>query len=296
VLQRFAGLAQMRNDAEVVRLCKEEAAGLQKRTEAAAWDGAWYLRAFFDDGTPVGSATNDECRIDSLSQSWAVLSGAADRERAGRAMQEVMRRLVREDDKLLLLFEPPFDQTTQEPGYIKGYPPGIRENGGQYTHGAIWSVMAMALLGERRRAWELFQMLNPIHHGGTREAMARYRVEPYVMAADVYSNPQHVGRGGWTWYTGSAGWMYRLGVETLLGMELHTDHLTLSPRLPPELWTAFRIHYRFRETFHHIEVRKEGEQANRVLRVLVDGNEQPDLRIPLVDDRNDHFIEVYCGD
>lgn len=295
VLRRFANIAHLRHDEEFARLCEKEAEDLQDRTEAVAWDGDWYLRAFFDDGTPLGSAKNDECRIDSLSQSWAVISGAADRDRAGQAMQEVMKRLVREEDKILLLFEPPFDKTTLEPGYIKGYPPGVRENGGQYTHGAVWSVMAMAMLDEHPRAWELFRILNPILHGETPEGIERYRVEPYVMSADVYSNPQHVGRGGWTWYTGSGGWMYRLAVETFLGLELHTDHLTLSPRLPADLWTTFKIHYRFRETFHHIEVRKEGNKADRVIRVIVDGNEQPDHRIPLVDDHREHFVEVYCG-
>jgi cyclic beta-1,2-glucan synthetase len=295
VLLRFSKLAHQRNDVEFARMCEHEAEELRDRTEATAWDGDWYLRAYFDDGTPLGSAKNDECQIDSLSQSWAVLSGAADHDRAARAMQGVMDRLVRKEDKLLPLFEPPFDQTALEPGYIKGYPPGIRENGGQYTHGAIWSVMAMAMLGEHRQAWELFHMLNPIHHGSTPEEIERYRVEPYVMAADVYCNPQHFGRGGWTWYTGAAGWMYRLAVETLLGLEIHTDHLTLSPRLSPNQWSTLKIHYRFRDTVHHIEVRIEGDKSDHVTRVLVDGNQQPDHRIPLVDDRQEHFIVVTCG-
>jgi hypothetical protein len=178
---------------------------LQQALERDGWDGDWYRRAYFDDGTPLGSAQNDECRIDSIAQSWAVISGAADPAHAARAMAEVDKCLVRRDDGLVLLFTPPFDKTTLEPGYIKGYPPGIRENGGQYTHAAIWSVIAFAMLGDGDKAGELFALMNPINHAGDDEAARRYAVEPYVVAADVYSEPPHVGRGGWTWYTGSAG-------------------------------------------------------------------------------------------
>jgi len=294
-LRRFTDVARLKNDEAFTALCREEAEKLRERTENNSWDGGWYRRAYFDDGTPLGSAQNDECRIDSLSQSWAVLSGAADPDRAKLAMQEVNDQLVREEEKMILLFTPPFDKTALEPGYIKGYPAGIRENGGQYTHGAVWSVMAIAKQGDHQRAWELYQMLNPIQHGDSPEAIRQYRVEPYVMSADIFSNPQHVGRGGWTWYTGSASWMYRLTVETMLGLEKHNNHLTVTPRLPLEMWTSYKIHYRFHETLHHIEIRKEGENANRVVRVLVDGNEQPDHRIPLTDDHNDHFIEVVFG-
>ena len=294
VLQRFAPLARQRNDEELAQLCEREAAALRERTEAVAWDGNWYLRAFFDDGTPLGSAANDECRIDSLSQSWAVLSGAADRGRAGLAMKEVMKRLVRKDDKMLLLFEPPFDHTALEPGYIKGYPPGLRENGGQYTHAAIWSVMAMAELGDRQRAWELVCMLNPIHHGDTPEGIERYRVEPYVMSADVYMNPQHTGRGGWTWYTGSAAWMYRLLIETLLGVDLENNHLRLNPCVPAN-WSTFTIHYRFRETVYHITVNQHAGEPASWSHLLVDGNAMPEKTIPLMDDRREHYAEWNVG-
>ena len=199
---------------------RAHADALQAALEREAWDGDWYRRAWFDDGTPLGSATDDECRIDSIAQSWAVISGAAEPERAARAMAAVERELIRPQDGLALLFTPPFDKTALDPGYIKGYPPGIRENGGQYTHAALWSVMAFATLGEGDKAAALFSLLNPINHARTRADVHRYKVEPYVVAADVYAAAPHVGRGGWTWYTGSAGWMQRAGVESILGLRL----------------------------------------------------------------------------
>ncbi len=294
-LKSFSEVASLKGDSAFADFCHEEADNLGARTEESGWDGAWYRRAYFDDGTPLGSSENDECRIDSLSQSWAVLSGAAEPERARRAMQSAVEHLVRRKDGIVLLFTPPFDQTALEPGYIKGYPPGMRENGGQYTHGAVWSAMALALLGEHDGAWELFRILNPILHGDTAKSIQRYKVEPYVMAADVYSASQHVGRGGWTWYTGAAGWMYRLAVETLLGFEKRGDQVRIAPRLPAEGWSVYRIHYRYRETFYHIEVRKEqtAEPGPRV-RVRVDGVAQSGDYIPLIDDRHDHFAEVFC--
>ena len=291
-LTRFSPLAQAHGDAAFAAFCSEQAAALLTRTEASAWDGAWYTRAFFDDGTPLGSAQNDECRIDSLSQSWAVLSGAAQPARARQAMDAVNTHLVRREEGLIRLFTPPFDHSSLEPGYIKGYPPGMRENGGQYTHGAVWSVMALALLGDSDRAWDLFRMLNPILLSDTPEKAARYRVEPYVMAADVYGVAPHIGRGGWTWYTGAAGWMYRLGLETLLGLEWHNDHLRLTPRVPAQGWDTYRIQYRYRETTYQITVRRIDPPPART-RVLVDGAEQPDGHIPLCDDRRDHAVDVF---
>src|SRR5208337_1972719 len=193
---------------------------LQAAIEREAWDGEWYRRGYFDDGAPLGSATDDECRIDSIAQSWAVLSGAATPDRAARAMAELDRQLIRREDGLALLFAPPFDKTTRDPGYITGYPPGVRENGGQYTHAAAWSVMAFAALGEGDKAVALFSLLNPINRARTRADVLRYKVEPYVVAADVYATAPHVGRGGWTWYTGSAGWMQRAGVESILGLRI----------------------------------------------------------------------------
>ena len=216
-------------------------------------------------------------------------------------MAAVDQRLVRRDAQLIQLLAPPFDKSDLEPGYIKGYVPGVRENGGQYTHAAIWTTMAFAMMGDRERAWELFAMLNPVNHGSQPEEIERYKVEPYVMCADIYGAPPHTGRGGWTWYTGAAGWMYRLTVETLLGLQLEVDHLRIAPCIPAH-WESYKIHYRYRETFYHITVKRVGEQSEHVIRVTVDGavingagvdgTGRPQGMIPLVDDRREHHVEV----
>ncbi|MGE8263062.1 MAG: GH36-type glycosyl hydrolase domain-containing protein, partial [Stenotrophomonas sp.] len=217
-LRRFVGLANARGDAARAQWCEEQAQRLRQNLEQHAWDGAWYRRAWFDNGAMLGSSQNQECRIDSISQSWSVLSGVAAPERATQALDSLYTHLVRKDAKLIQLLDPPFDQTTEDPGYIRGYVPGVRENGGQYTHAAVWAAMAFAQQGDAVRAWELAGMINPLNHTLDAEAVQTYRVEPYVLAADVYAVSPHVGRGGWTWYTGSAGWMYRLLVESLLGI------------------------------------------------------------------------------
>ena len=267
---------------------------LGERIEQHGWDGAWYRRAWFDDGTPLGSADNSECQIDSIPQSWAVLSGADDGERGRMAMEAVYGRLVRRDHALVQLLDPPFDHSDLDPGYIKGYVPGVRENGGQYTHGAIWAAMAFAALGDSRRAWELTTLINPANHAKSPEATATYKVEPYVMAADVYAVAPHTGRGGWSWYTGSAGWMYRLVVESLLGLRLDVDRLHVAPCLPAH-WGALKIHYRYRETVYHIAVEQTqsgGDGTGDATRVTVDGVEQDGRTIPLVDDRREHSVVV----
>ncbi len=290
VLRRFTEVARMRGDLSFVERCQSEAGRLQRQIEQFGWDGEWYRRAYFDDGSPLGSATNPECQIDSIAQSWSVLSGAGEAERSRLAMEAVDQRLVRRDHGLIQLLDPPFDKSDLNPGYIKGYVPGVRENGGQYTHGAIWAAMAFAALGDSRRAWELLAMINPVNHARSPEAIATYKVEPYVVAADVYALSPHIGRGGWTWYTGSAGWMYRLIVESLLGLRLEVDKLRFSPCLPAD-WKEFKIHYRYRETVYHIAVLQicAGEGAAMV---TVDGAEQPDREILLVDDHLDHAVEV----
>jgi cellobiose phosphorylase len=300
-LQLFAGLARGRDDQAFAELCTAQAAQLLSNIEAHAWDGSWYRRAWFDDGTPLGSSDNDECQIDSISQSWAVISGGADPARARQAMAAVDKRLVRRDAELIELLTPPFDKSDLEPGYIKGYVPGVRENGGQYTHAAIWTTMAFAMRGDRERAWELFAMLNPVNHGTQPDEIERYKVEPYVMCADIYAAPPHTGRGGWSWYTGAAGWMYRLTVETLLGLQLEVDRLRIAPCIPLH-WDSYKIHYRYRDTVYHITVRRVGEQAQQVSRVTLDGvllpgvgvdaAEPPQGMIPIVDDRQEHFAEV----
>ena len=291
VLQRFAELTRRKGDGEFADQCTNEAARLQQNIELHGWDGDWYRRAYFDDGTPLGSATNEECQIDSIAQSWAVLSGAADPARAQLAMDRVDQRLVQRDQQLIQLFDPPFDKSALEPGYIKGYAPGVRENGGQYTHGAIWAIMAFAELGETERAWELFTLLNPIRHATDLTEINRYKVEPYVATADIYAIAPHIGRGGWSWYTGSAGWMYRLIVERLLGLRLEADQLRVSPRLP-RAWETFKLHYRYRDTFYHITVKRAGAEAVAPVRLIVDGTEQPAATIQLVDDRREHIVEV----
>ncbi|MDP3244718.1 MAG: glucoamylase family protein, partial [bacterium] len=291
VLQHFGELAKRKGDAEFAEQCANEAAQLQQNIELHGWDGDWYRRAYFDDGTPLGSTTNEECQIDSIAQSWAVISGAAKPDRARQAMDSVDQRLVRRDDRLIQLFDPPFDKSALEPGYIKGYVPGVRENGGQYTHAAIWSVMAFAQLGETERAWELFSLLNPIRHATNLADVNVYKIEPYVVAADIYAVTPHTGRGGWSWYTGSAGWMYRMIVETLLGLQLEGDKLRLNPRLP-RAWETFKMHYRYRDTFYHITVKRSGGETGQPFRMIVDGNEQPDATIQLVDDRHEHAVEL----
>jgi cyclic beta-1,2-glucan synthetase len=291
VLQQFAKLAQRKGEGAFADQCTLEADRLRQNIERTTWDGNWYRRAYFDDGTPLGSATNDECQIDAIAQSWAVLSSAADPQRARAAMEALNQRLVRREAKLIQLLDPPFDKSTLQPGYIKGYVPGVRENGGQYTHGAIWAVIAFAELGEIERAWELFSMLNPIRHATNPGEVDVYKVEPYVVAADVYARAPHAGRGGWTWYTGSAGWMFRLIVETLLGLRLEVDKLHVNPRLP-RAWESFKIHYRYRETFYHITVKKDASDAAPTARVIVDGARQADNIILLMDDRREHQVEV----
>ncbi|MFO7785628.1 MAG: protein ndvB, partial [Desulfatiglandales bacterium] len=290
VLMQFVEVARARGDRSFVERCRGEAAGLRWNIERNGWDEGWYRRAYFDDGSPLGSAVNPECQIDSIAQSWSVLSGAGDHERSRTAMQAVDERLVRREHRLIQLLDPPFDKADLNPGYIKGYVPGVRENGGQYTHAAVWAAMAFARLGDNRRAWELFTMINPINHARSIEEAATYKVEPYVVAADVYAVQPHTGRGGWTWYTGSAAWMYRLIVESLLGLRLEKDKLRFAPCFPVG-WDRFKVHYRYRETVYHIEVLQAGHE-NGDMRVIVDGAEQSDKAIPLVDDHKEHSAEV----
>ena len=300
-LTQFAGLARDYGDAPFADRCKTEADQLQRNIEQHGWDGEWYRRAYFDDGTPLGSHTNPECQIDSISQSWSVLSGAGEAAHAHTAMASLDQRLVRKDAALIQLLDPPFDKSALNPGYIKGYVPGVRENGGQYTHGAIWAAMAFAALGDKARTWELFNMINPINHGQTDATIATYKVEPYVIAADVYAVAPHTGRGGWTWYTGSAGWMYRFILESLLGLRIQANKLHFTPCLPPE-WKQFTLRYRYRETFYMIAVRQieiAASEANPtpshpipVTSVTIDGVAQSEAVITLVDDRQDHDVEV----
>jgi cellobiose phosphorylase len=294
VLRQFGEIAKARDDASFAGLCEAEEATLRGNLERHGWDGEWYRRAYFDDGSPLGTAAGAECRIDSVAQSWAVLSGAGDVQRARMAMQAVDERLVRRDHSLVQLLDPPFDRSGLDAGYIRGYVPGVRENGGQYTHGAIWAAMAFAALGDRRRAWELTAMINPVNRSRTPRDVATYRLEPYVLAGDVCAMAPHTGRGGWSWYTGSAGWMYRLVVESLLGVTRERDCLRFAPCLPAT-WSGFAMSYRFGETTYDISVEQAPADAGAgspAVRVSVDGIAQSDGLVHLVDDRAPHRVVV----
>jgi cyclic beta-1,2-glucan synthetase len=291
-LARFAPLAEARGERERAGVWRAHGRTLARALEQHGWDGDWYRRAYFDDGTPLGSASSDDCRIDSIAQSWAVLSGVADPERATRAMAAVEAHLVRRGDGLILLFTPPFDHGSLDPGYIKGYLPGIRENGGQYTHAAIWAVIAFALLGDGDRAGELFTILNPINHASTRAGVHRYKVEPYVAVADVYAEPPHVGRGGWTWYTGSAGWMYRGGIESILGFRLRGAVLELDPCIP-RAWPGFTIAFRYHAARYDIRVENPRGATRGVASIELDGIPVAlGVGIPLVKEEGAHQVRV----
>ncbi len=293
-LNGFAELAQARGDDAWAAVCREHAERLRRAIEDHAWDGRWYRRAYFDDGTPLGSAANDECRIDAVAQAWAVLSGAADATRARQALAAVGEWLVRPEDRLILLLAPPFDQGPLQPGYIKGYVPGVRENGGQYTHAAAWVVQAAALLGDGSRAVSWFDFLNPIRHAASPEAVARYRVEPYVSAGDVYGAAPHTGRGGWTWYTGSAAWLYRVALESILGFRLRGDRLLVRPCIS-RTWPSFALTFCYRSAVYHLTVENPHAVEHGVGSVVVDGRPQAEKWIPLVDDGRSHEIRVVLG-
>ena len=294
-LSAFVPLADHRGEHDRAARWRQHAQDLASALKRDGWDGGWYKRAYFDDGTPVGVHDADECQITSIAQSWGVISGAADRDRATMAMAAVDERLVLRDDAMVLLFTPPFNQTKRDPGYIKGYPPGMRENGGQYTHGSLWSVIAFAMLGDGDKAGELFSLLNPIKHGSTSADIDRYKVEPYVMSADVYAELSHMGRGGWTWYTGSAGWMYRAGLEWILGFRLRGRTLVIDPCIPTS-WRRFGIVFRYHSARYEITVENPNAVCRGVSRIVLDGQSlPPDGAIALSDDATTHHLDVVLG-
>ena len=291
-LTAFAPLARERGALALASTWLDVAARLRTALEQHAWDGEWYRRGFFDDGTPLGSASNDECRIDAIAQSWSVISGAGNPARSARAMESLEANLLRREPPLALLFTPPFEKSLQEPGYVKAYPRGIRENGGQYTHAAVWTVIALTMQGKAERAMEVFSMLNPIRRSLTRADVQRYKVEPYVVAADVYGEPPHEGRGGWTWYTGSAGWLYRAGLEWILGFRLRGDQLVLTPCVPLD-WSGFTLHYQHRGTPYVITCERR-PAANALVQLTVDGQALKVGRntVDLVTDGATHEVKV----
>jgi len=287
ILTRFVKIAAIRKDRAFADNCKNQAEQLRINLEAHGWDGEWYRRAYFDDGTPLGSQLNPECSIDSLTQSWSVLSAAGDSGRAGIAMESAYQHLVRKDASLIQLLNPPFDKSDMNPGYIKGYVPGVRENGGQYTHAAIWLVMAFAALDDKQRTWELLSMINPLNHAKSSEQAGIYKVEPYVMAADVYAGAKNTGRGGWTWYTGSAGWMYQLILESFLGFRREGEHLYIEPCIPSE-WQSFFLHYQFGRSNYHIQIFQTKDL--REIKTIIDGKLQENQAIALIDDGQEHIV------
>jgi cyclic beta-1,2-glucan synthetase len=294
VLEDFAELLTLRELGEEARACRARAAQLAKTIDAQAWDGAWYRRAYFDDGAPLGSKENAEARIDSLPQTWAAISGAGSPDRVDVALLSLEENLVREADDLILLFTPPFDKTSADVGYIKGYPPGVRENGGQYTHAAAWVAMAFARRGDGDKAVRLLRMLNPVERTREDEDRERYKVEPYVMAGDVYSLASQVGRGGWTWYTGAAAWTYRVWLEEVLGFQRRGDALTINPVIPKD-WAGFRIQYRYQNTLYRIAVENPDHCSRGVTLVELDGVAAADKIVTLRDDALPHEVRVLLG-
>lgn len=292
VIGDFAPFAEDRRDPRAARW-RDKAQALQLAAETKGWDGGWYRRAFYDDGTPLGTSADSECRVESMAQSWAVISGAGDPERASQAMRAVNEQLVRSSDGLVALFTEPFDSTPRDPGYIKGYPPGLRENGGQYTHGSIWALIAFAMLGDGDKVGELLEIFDPIRKSATPESMSQYKVEPYVECADVYSLAPHVGRGGWTWYSGSAGWLYRAIVEWVLGIRLRGRQLLLEPCIPSQ-WKGYAFTYRRGATVYRIEVENPGHVCRGIASMEVDGVtlEDRETAIALQDDGQAHLVHV----
>jgi cyclic beta-1,2-glucan synthetase len=289
VLIQFAEVASLKNDEIFSIKCREEAEKLRINIREQAWDGEWYRRAYFDDGTPLGAHENEECKIDSIAQSWSVLSNAGDKDRINTAMQSADKHLVRKEDGIIQLFNPPFDKSNLNPGYIKGYVPGVRENGGQYTHAAIWLVMAFAAIGNRKRTWDLLQMINPVNRTSSKDKIAKYKTEPYVIAADVYAEPKHKGQGGWTWYTGSAGWMYQLIIHSVIGLKKEGNTLSFAPCFPEE-WNTFTVHYRHLNTVYDIVVTQNGGTDSMM--VIADEVKQENNMITLSDDGAKHNIQI----
>jgi cyclic beta-1,2-glucan synthetase len=271
---------------------------LRAALDREGWDGEWYRRGYYDDGTPLGSVDSEECRIDSIAQSWAAISGAGNPARAAKAMESLDKMLIDRTNRLALLFTPPFDKTSMEPGYIKGYPPGLRENGGQYTHAAAWSIMGFAALGQGDKAAELFSLINPINHSNSRANIHRYKVEPYVAAADVYSVAPHAGRGGWTWYTGSAGWLYRAGIESILGLRLEGDILILNPCIPTG-WKGFDLKLRHKGADYEIVVLNPDGVSRGVIGATLNGvahaPSEEQARVPLALAEGPQTIQVTMG-
>jgi len=295
VLWEFAKIADARGEGKRAEAWRLHVSALKAALEREGWDGDWYRRAYFDDGTPLGSAQNTECRIDSIAQSWGIISGAAEPGRGARAMAAADKQLVRANDGVILLLTPPFNRTEHDPGYIKGYLPGIRENGGQYSHAATWMLIAFAALNDGDKAAELFRIISPISHTSSRAGVQKYKVEPYVVAGDIYAEPPHVGRGGWTWYTGSAGWLYSAGLEWILGFRLRGMTLSIDPCIPRN-WPAYSVEFKYHSAVYKIKVENPSGVSRGVALTELDGKLQArPMNIPLVDDGAIHRIRIVLG-
>lgn len=294
ILGDFSKICEKMNDLDIQKKYNDYAKKILNSIEENAWDGKWYKRAYFDDGTPLGSIENSECIIDSLAQSWAVISNGADETRKEEAMESLNKYLIKEDEGMILLFTPPFDEGNLNPGYIKGYVPGVRENGGQYTHAATWVIKAYAMMGKGDKAWKLYNSINPINHTRTSKECLKYKVEPYVMAADVYSTNSHIGRGGWTWYTGTAGWMYKVGIEDILGLKKYGDEIVIDPCIPKD-WEEYFIEYKHGKSKYNISIKNPDKVNKNVKYITIDGNKNNSNKLKLVDDNKEHDVEVILG-
>ncbi|MBA4385815.1 MAG: glycosyl transferase family 36, partial [Anaerolinea sp.] len=294
VLNRFGLLSEKIGDLENAQKYRARAKKYVKAIEYSAWDGDWYRRAYYDGGETIGSKWDDECKIDAIAQSWSVLSDGGNHNRSHRAMHAVYERLIRPQDRLSMLFTPPFDKTPLDPGYIKGYIPGIRENGGQYTHAATWTAWAFAKMGDGNRAFELFELLNPIYQADSFEKASVYRVEPYVICADIYSKEPFIRRGGWTWYTGSSAWMYRLGMEAILGFHKVGNTLVIDPVIPPD-WDGFEIRYQSGEAVYFIQINNPAHVTQNITQIEMDGKLLTGLSIPLAIDNREYKVIITMG-
>ena len=290
ILNKFIPICREKGEEELTQKYEGIKMNLKRALNSNGWDGRWFRRAFMDDGNVLGSMENDECRIDSIAQSWSIISGAGDNDKKYISMESLENHLVDRENGIIKLLDPPFEKGKLEPGYIKGYLPGVRENGGQYTHGAIWVIIAEAMIGFGDKAAELYRMINPIEHARTKEASKKYKVEPYVIAADVYGSSNLAGQGGWTWYTGSSSWYYKAGIEYLLGLKVEKGYIRIEPCIPKE-WKEYQMQYKWKESIYHIKIKNPEGKNTGVSKVILNGKEVEN-RIKLDGSRNIYQIEV----
>lgn len=291
ILDRFIKICQIKEDTQKIEKYEKIKLKLKKALNTNGWDGRWFRRAYMDDGSPIGSADNEECRIDGISQSWGVISGAADNDKKYISMESLESLLIDKENGLIKLLDPPFENSKIEPGYIKAYLPGVRENGGQYTHAAMWAILAFAKLGFGDKALEYYRMINPIEHSRTKDAAKKYKVEPYVIPADIYEAKGLEGRGGWTWYTGSSSWFNKIGLENILGFNIEQGVLKINPCIPKE-WKEYSIRYRFKNSIYNIKVKNPNSKNTGVDKMLLNGEEVENKEIKLVDNGKVNEIEV----